>query len=186
MNDNLETATLAGGCFWCTEAVFRRLKGVESVTPGYAGGESKNPTYDEVSSGNSGHVESIQIKFDPKVISFSQLLDVFWSTHDPTTVDKQGNDVGAQYNSVIFYHSDEQKVLAEKSKEKLENDKVYEKPVVTKILAFTNFYSAEKYHLNFYEKNPHSMYCNLVISPKINKLYKKFGNEIKKEYKDKV
>lgn len=186
MNDNLETATLAGGCFWCTEAVFKRLIGVESVIPGYAGGKEPNPTYDKISSGDSGYVEAIQIKFNSHEISFLKILDVFWATHDPTSLDRQGNDSGPEYRSIIFYHSDAQKKIAEESKLELEKSETYNKPIVTEIVPYTNFYPAEEYHQNFYENNPHSMYCNLVISPKINKLYKKFGDEIKKEYKDKV
>ncbi|KKR10990.1 MAG: Peptide methionine sulfoxide reductase [Candidatus Woesebacteria bacterium GW2011_GWA1_39_21] len=182
MNKNEETATLAGGCFWCTEAVFQRLKGVLSVTSGYSGDGKINPTYDEVSTGKSGYIESVQIEFDPEIISFSQILDVFWNTHDPTTVDRQGNDVGPQYKSAIFYRNRKQKDAAEKSKKELGKEGVYKNPAVTKILPFAKFYPAEKYHVRFYENNPSSMYCNLVITPKVDKLYGNFGDKIKKEY----
>ena len=140
MNKNLEVATLAGGCFWCTEAIFKRLKGVISVLPGYAGGTTINPSYEEVSSGNTGHAEAIQIEFDPTLISFEKILDIFWNTHDPTTINRQGNDTGTQYRSIIFYHGAEQKEIAERSKTELEKERVYKNPIVTEIKPFTNFY----------------------------------------------
>nr|MDQ3718448.1 peptide-methionine (S)-S-oxide reductase MsrA [Thermoproteota archaeon] len=144
MSDKLEVATLANGCFWCTEAIFKRLKGVKSVVPGYSGGVTKNPTYEQVCAGRTGHAESIQIEFDPKVIPFERILDIFWHTHDPTTLNRQGNDVGTQYRSAIFYHDQTQKEIAEKSKKELEKEAVYQNPIVTEITPFSNFYEAEE------------------------------------------
>ena len=167
-------ATFAGGCFWCTEALFRRLKGVISVTPGYAGGTVESPSYEQVCSGTTGHAEATQIEFDPAIIPFEKLLDIFWHTHNPTTLNQQGNDVGTQYRSVIFYHSPEQKEIAEKSKEP---------GFVTEIVPFANFYEAESYHKNYYDKNKDSSYCSFVIDPKIQKLLKDYNKEIKDEYK---
>jgi peptide-methionine (S)-S-oxide reductase len=183
MNKNSETATLAGGCFWCTEAIFKRLEGVISVLPGYAGGTVENPTYEEVSSGNTGHAESIQIEFDPEKISFNKILDVFWHTHDPTTINEQGNDIGPQYRSVIFYHGTEQKQIAEKSKTEIMEEGTFEKPIVTEIKPFTNFYLAEDYHKNYFEKHKDALYCNLVISPKLHKLSEKYKSDLKEEYR---
>lgn len=177
-----EKATFASGCFWCTEAVFIRLKGVISVNSGYAGGTIENPSYDTVSSGESGHAEAIQVTFDPKIISYDKLLDVFWATHNPTTRNQQGNDMGTQYRSVIFYHNDEQKKLAVESKERLEKSEKYKDPIVTEIIAFTNFYPAEGYHQNYYDRNQEYPYCQFVIDPKIKKLYKDFKEDIKEEY----
>lgn len=178
-----EMATFASGCFWCTEAVFLRLKGVISVNSGYAGGEIENPSYDTVSSGKSGHAEAIQITFEPQIISYKKLLDVFWATHNPTTLNQQGNDMGTQYRSVIFYHSSEQKKLAEESKEQLKKSKKYKDPIVTDIIAFTNFFKAEGYHQNYYDRNQEYPYCQFIIDPKIKKLYKDFKEDIKEEYK---
>lgn len=179
-----ETATLAGGCFWCTEAIFKRLNGVFSVIPGYAGGETVNPTYEEVCSGKTGHAETIQIQFDSDVIPFAKILDVFWHTHNPTTINRQGNDVGTQYRSVIFYHDTRQKSIAEKSKADFEKEKLYSDSVVTKIIPFNNFYTAEDYHKNYYDKNKGQLYCNIVIDPKIHKLLERYKRDIKKEYLD--
>lgn len=178
-----ETATLAGGCFWCTEAIFKRLKGIISVLPGYAGGNIKNPTYEQVSSGETGHAEAIQIEFDPEQISFEKILDVFWHTHDPTTINRQGSDIGPQYRSVIFYHDEKQKYIAEKSKLQLERKNVYENKIVTEIIPFTNFYIAEDYHKNYFERHKGAPYCDIVIGPKIHKLMEKYGQDIKEEYK---
>ncbi|MDP3685504.1 MAG: peptide-methionine (S)-S-oxide reductase MsrA [bacterium] len=175
-----ETATLAGGCFWCTEAVFQRLKGVISVQAGYAGGETPNPSYEAVSSGNTGHAEAIQITFDPAIISYEKLLDVFWAIHDPTTPNRQGADVGPQYRSVIFTHTEEQKRAALASKERLEKSGAYDKPIVTEIVPFTNFAPAEDAHQNYYNRNREAGYCQLVIDPKIQKLMKEFRTEVKK------
>ncbi len=179
----LETATFAGGCFWCTEAVFKRIKGVQSVLPGYAGGTMENPSYEEVSSGSTEHAEAIQVKFDPSVISYEQLLTVFFAAHDPTTLNRQGSDSGTQYRSAIFYHSDDQKNAALEAKDALEKEKKYENPIVTEIVPFTHFYEAEEYHKDYYDSNRYAPYCMLVIDPKIHKLMKHFKDEIKEEFK---
>ena len=168
----METATLAGGCFWCTEAVFKRLKGVASVMPGYAGGTVPNPTYKQVCDGNTGHAEAIQISFDPAIISFEKLLTVFFPLHDPTTINRQGNDVGPQYRSAIFYHTRAQADAAQKAKKEI-------KGAVTEITPFTNFYPAEDSHRDYYAKNSHAPYCRYVIDPKITKLMKEFGGDLK-------
>ena len=173
-----ELAILAGGCFWCTEAVFKRLKGVLKVTPGYAGGEVENPSYEQVSSGSTGHAEAIEIEFNPKEISFDQLLEVFWQLHDPTTMNRQGNDVGTQYRSAIFFRNEAQKKVAEQSKQKIGASGMYKDPIVTEIRPFTNFYVAENYHQDFYDRNRDYPYCNVIIDPKIKKLYKNFGDRI--------
>lgn len=170
------TATLAGGCFWCTEAVFKRVKGVISVTPGYSGGEPPNPTYEVVSSGTTGHAEAVQITFDPKIISFDELLDIFWQIHDPTTLNRQGSDIGSQYRSAIFYHNQAQKAAAVRSIEKLAASGEYEDPIVTEIVPFENFYEAEEYHRQYYDKNRSNPYCQLVIDPKLQKLFQKGNN----------
>lgn len=167
-----EIATIAGGCFWCTEAVFVNLKGVEKVVPGYSGGSVENPSYEQVSSGETGHAESIQITFDHKVISYDELLYVFWKTHDPTQLNRQGKDVGPQYRSAIFYNDEVQKEKALKSK--TEAQKFYASPIVTEIVPFKNFYPAEQYHREYYLKNRNAPYCRLVIDPKIQKLRKEF------------
>lgn len=179
-----EAATLAGGCFWCTEAIFKRLKGVQSVTSGYSGGDMDNPNYEDVSRGGTGHAEAVQIKFDPKIISFEKLLDIFWATHDPTTLNRQGADVGTQYRSLIFYHGDEQKRVAEKSKAVAQKKGLFKDNIATEIVPFKKFYTAEDYHQNYYDiyKNTNS-YCSLVIDPKIQKLLTKFNSKVKEEYK---
>jgi len=181
-DNNVETATLANGCFWCSEAVFQRLKGVKSILPGYAGGTIKNPSYEQVCTGKTGHTESIQIKFDPNVISFEKILDIFWHTHDPTTLNRQGNDVGTQYRSAVFYHDENQKKIAEDSKKDLSEKGIYKYPVVTEITPFTNFYVAENYHKNYYQNHSSEPYCSFVISPKIDKLFERYGNQIKEGY----
>lgn len=178
----IELATLAGGCFWCTEAVFQRLIGVHKVTPGFSGGKRPNPTYDQVSTGVSGHAEAIQIEFDPTQISFKKLLEVFWATHNPTQLNRQGNDVGTEYRSAIFYHSDEQKTVAEKSKTQLQTALTDER-VVTEITPFTNFYPAENYHQDYFNKNQGTPYCDFIISPEIRTLLQRYGQEVKPEYK---
>ncbi len=183
MNNKTETATLANGCFWCTEAIFKRVNGIESVLPGYAGGPVKNPSYDQVCMGITGHAESIQIKFDPTIISFKKILDIFWHTHDPTTLNRQGNDVGTQYRSAIFYHDENQKEIAEKTKKDLEQEGIYKGSIVTEITPFKNFYVAEDYHKNYYDNHHDAPYCNFVIDPKIHKLLKQYGNEVKEEYR---
>ena len=183
MNNNTETATLANGCFWCSEAIFKRLKGVESVLPGYAGGTVKNPSYDEVCMENTGHAESIQVKFDPRIISFEKILNIFWHTHNPTTLNRQGNDIGTQYRSAIFFHDEKQKAIAEKSKKDIEQAGLYKDPIVTEITPFKNFYIAEDYHKNYYDKHQEVPYCNFVIDPKIHKLLQQYRNDVKEEYK---
>jgi len=175
----METATFANGCFWCTEAIFARLKGVKSVLPGYAGGKIENPSYEQVCTGRTGHAEAAQIEFDPQIISYEKLLEVFWNTHDPTTLNRQGNDVGTQYRSVVFYHNDEQKQIAEKSKRNLEERNVFNDPIVTEIVPMFKFYVAEDYHQNYYQQNQDVPYCRFVIEPKIQKLLKKHGNDLK-------
>ena len=182
MNYDSETATLANGCFWCSEAIFKRLKGVKSVTPGYAGGTIKNPSYDQVCNGTTGHAESIQIVFDPSVIDFDKILNIFWHTHNPTTLNRQGNDVGTQYRSAIFYHNEKQREIAEKSKKDLEKERIYKDSIVTEVIPFRNFYTAENYHKDYYDKNKQAAYCNFVIDPKIHKLLKEYENDIKAEY----
>jgi len=179
---NLETATFAGGCFWCTEAIFKRLKGVEEVISGYSGGRVDNPTYEEVSSGDSGHAEAIQVRFEPSTISYEQLIEIFFKLHDPTTLNQQGADIGEQYRSAIFYHSEDQRKIAEKIMEEFEKKKVYSDPIVTDITAFTSFYKAEGYHQDYYENNKNSnSYCRLVIDPKIQKLYRDFKDKVKED-----
>ena len=178
--ENLEKATFGSGCFWCTEAVFERLKGVYKVVSGYSGGTVENPTYEQVCTGKTGHAEVTQITYDPKVITYDELLEVFWKTHDPTTLNRQGNDVGTQYRSVVFYHNDEQKRLAEKYKEELNKSGIWDKPIVTEIVPFTNFYPAENYHQNYYDNNPNQGYCSFVIAPKVEKFEKLFKDKLKK------
>ena len=179
---NLETATFAGGCFWCTEAIFKKLKGVEEVISGYSGGRNANPTYEEVSGGDTGHAEAIQIKFDPSVISYEELVEIFFKLHDPTTLNQQGADIGEQYRSAIFYHDEKQREIAEKVMEKFEEDKIYSDPIVTEITEFSNFYKAEDYHQDYYENNRSSnAYCRIVIDPKITKLYKDFKAKVKED-----
>ena len=180
----MERATFGGGCFWCTEAIFQRLKGVSSVVPGYSGGDTKNPTYDEVCEGNTGHVESIEIKFDPNIIPFEKLLEIFFYTHDPTTPNQQGNDIGPQYQSSVFYHSEEQKIKTLELIKKLEEEKIYAKPIVTGVEEFKNFYEAEDYHKNYFERNRDAAYCSYVIGPKIHKLIERYGKDIKEEYEE--
>jgi len=184
MDRKTEIATLANGCFWCTEAIFKRLKGVISVKPGYSGGTTENPDYEGVCSGETGHAEVIQIEFNPKIISFEKILDVFWHTHDPTTLNRQGNDVGTQYRSAIFYHNNTQKEKALKSKENLEKEGIYKDPVVTQIVPFTKFYEAEDYHKDYFDKNRDYPYCRFVINPKVQKLMEKYGKDVKEEYKN--
>lgn len=178
--DGLETATLGSGCFWCTEAFFLPVKGIEYVVSGYSGGKIKNPTYREVCSGLTGHAEVVQVSFDPKVISFSEVLEIFWKTHDPTTLNKQGADEGTQYRSVIFYHSETQKKIAEAYKVQLNQSGAFNNPIVTEISPFIEFYPAENYHQNYYELNPNQGYCAYVIRPKIEKFRKQFDAKLKK------
>lgn len=174
-----DTATLAGGCFWCTEAVFKRLKGVTAVVPGYAASQVENPSYAEVCSGRTGAAEAIQITYDPSVISYDKLLEIFWHLHDPTTLNRQGNDTGTQYRSAIFYHNEEQHRIALASKDAIEQSGTYKKPIVTEIVPFTNFYPAEDYHQDYYDRNRYEPYCMFVIDPKVQKLLKEYRNEVK-------
>lgn len=175
----LQVATFGNGCFWCTEAIFQRLNGVEKVVSGYSGGKVKNPTYKEVCSGLTGHAEAIQITYDPAKISFDELLEVFWKTHDPTTLNRQGADVGTQYRSAIFYHNDEQKRLAEEYRKKLDASGAFDNPIVTEITAFTEFYPAEDYHQNYFNLNGTQPYCSFVIQPKVEKFQKVFKSKLK-------
>jgi len=167
-----ETATLGGGCFWCVEAVYQRVEGVLSVKPGYAGGHVKNPTYKEICTGQTGHAEVAQIEFDPAQVTYEQILNVFWQAHDPTTLNRQGNDTGPQYRSVIFYHSDKQKQVAEKSKNGADESNYWPDPIVTQITLLDNYSDAEDYHHNYYNENPNQPYCIFVIKPKLDKLEK--------------
>lgn len=179
MSHNFQIATLANGCFWCTEAVFQRLNGVESVQSGYAGGHVKNPSYKQVCSGETGHAECLQITFDPEIISYEELLEVFWTTHDPTTLNRQGNDVGTQYRSVIFYHNDQQQQIAEASRQQLNDSHILENPIVTTIEPFSEFYPAEKEHFDYYNRHPEQSYCYFVVRPKVEKLKKYFSGKMK-------
>ena len=173
------TAVFANGCFWCTEAVFSMLKGVYSVVPGYAGGDLKDPTYEQVSGGSTGHAEAIQITYDPSLVSYDDLLAVFFSTHDPTTLNRQGNDIGTQYRSAIFYSDDEQKTKAEALVKELNDSKAYDKPVVTEVRPLEKFYEAENYHHDYYKNNSSAPYCQLVIAPKLEKLQNRFAKLLK-------
>lgn len=175
----LEVATLGGGCFWCTEAVFSGLKGVVRVEPGYAGGVPANPTYAQVSTGITGHAEVVQITFDPNVISYSALLDVFFATHDPTTVDRQDADIGPQYRSIIFFHNDRQKIAAKNLIAELDGAGIYDTPIVTRVEPFQAFYRAESYHKEYFKRYPAQPYCRLVISPKMMKLRERYRDKLK-------
>ena len=168
-----DIATLGGGCFWCVEAVFQRIEGVLSVKPGYAGGDIKNPTYKQICTGNTGHAEVAKIEFDPEKITYSQILNVFWQSHDPTTLNRQGNDVGTQYRSVIFFHDESQREIAEKSKIDADKSGYWDNKIVTEITLLNNYYDAEDYHDNYYNNNPNQPYCLFVIKPKLDKLEKK-------------
>ena len=168
----MQKATFGAGCFWCVEAVFERLDGVIDVVPGYSGGHKKNPTYQEICTGTTGHAEVAQITFDPKIITFNDLLNMFWKSHDPTTKNRQGNDVGTQYRSAIFYHNNKQKTIAENSKNTVDNSNVYLNPIVTEITKLDKFWPAEDYHNNYYNNNMNQPYCRVVIKPKLDKLFK--------------
>lgn len=178
-NTSLETATFGSGCFWCTEAIFLNVEGVEKVVSGYTGGRVKNPTYKEVCSGLTGHAEVVQLTFDPLVVSYDQLLEIFWQTHDPTTLNQQGADVGTQYRSVVYYHSDTQKERAEFYKKRLDEEGAFAKPIVTEISPATIFYPAEDYHQNYYNLNGNAPYCTFVIRPKLEKFKKAFEGMLK-------
>ncbi len=181
MTTKLETATLGTGCFWCVEAIFQDLQGIHEVVSGYAGGTVENPTYQQVCTGTTGHVEVVQMTFEPQVTSFEDLLYVFWRTHDPTTLNRQGGDVGTQYRSVIFYHSKQQKAIAEKSKKETDTSGLWPNPIVTEIEPFPHFYPGETYHQNYYRLNPYQPYCRLVIDPKVRKFKKAFRDKLKDE-----
>ncbi len=177
---NLETATLGAGCFWCVEAVFDDLKGVESVESGYSGGHLANPTYQQVCSETTGHAEVAQINFDPNEISFKEILQVFFAVHDPTTLNRQGNDVGSSYRSAIFYHDENQKRIAEETVKEVEAEGVYDNPIVTEVAPFDKFYIAENYHQEYFANNPNQPYCAAVVAPKVAKFRKKFVDRLKK------
>jgi len=176
---NMETATFGAGCFWCVEAVFQRVKGVEKVVSGYTGGARKNPTYEQVCTGTTGHAEVCQITFDTTVVKFEELLEIFWMVHDPTQLNRQGNDVGTQYRSVIYYHSDEQRKVSEYFKKKLDESKSYQNPIVTEISPIPEFYPAEGYHQNYFNQNPGQGYCQFVVKPKVDKFKKVFHSKVK-------
>ena len=179
VKEGMEVATFAGGCFWCTEAVFLEIKGVEKVVSGYIGGKTKNPTYKDICTGETGHAEAIQITFNPNEVAYEDLLEVFFGTHDPTTLNRQGADVGTQYRSEIFYHSEAQKTKAENYIQLLEKEKLYDKKIVTKVSSATVFYPAEDYHQNYYNQNSSQGYCQMVIAPKLEKLRKYYKSKLK-------
>ncbi|MDE2829810.1 MAG: peptide-methionine (S)-S-oxide reductase MsrA [Gemmatimonadota bacterium] len=181
MSSTMETATLGGGCFWCVEAIYQDVIGVHKVVSGYAGGEVENPTYQEVCSGTTGHAEVVQIVFDPTVISFEEILFIFWRTHDPTTLNRQGNDVGTQYRSVIYYHDEQQKEIAEQSMAETEASDLWPDPIVTEIAPLPIFYEGEAYHQNYFVENPYQPYCIFVINPKVQKFRKSFRNKLRGE-----
>ncbi len=179
MKTQQDTATFGSGCFWCSEAIYSRLEGVNEVVSGYSGGDEPNPTYDVISHGTSHHAEVVQIVYNPDIITFRELLEVFWKTHDPTTLNRQGADVGTQYRSVVFYHNEEQEQIAIHYKEELDKAKIWKNPIVTEISPFKSFYPAEKYHQDYYKNNPAQGYCNIVITPKIKKFEKIFSEKLK-------
>jgi peptide-methionine (S)-S-oxide reductase len=176
----LQTATLGAGCFWCVEAVFDDLEGVEDVVSGYSGGHKENPTYQEVCSESTGHAEVVQIKFDPDVISYDDILRVFFTVHDPTTLNRQGNDIGTSYRSAIFYHSDEQRAAAERVKDEIASEGLYNEPIVTEITPFDRFWPAEDYHQEYFANNPNQPYCSAVVAPKVAKFRQKYASRLKK------
>lgn len=178
---NTELATFGAGCFWCVEAVFQQLDGVIKVESGYSGGDVENPTYREVCNGDTGHAEVCQITYDPTKVTFDELLEVFWKTHDPTTLNRQGNDIGTQYRSAIFYHNDEQRELAEKYKQELNAAQAFGRPVVTEITPYSKFYKAEDYHQNYFNDNSQQGYCRAIIQPKVDKVRKVFASKLKRE-----
>jgi len=179
MSNNHDVATFGAGCFWCVEAVFKRLKGVEKVISGYTGGHAESPSYKQVCTGTTGHAEAVQITYDPAVISYADLLEVFWHIHDPTTLNRQGADVGTQYRSAIFYHTEEQKAAAEKSKREADASRSWKDPIVTEIVPFTRFYEAEGYHQDYFRLNPGQGYCRVVIDPKVKKFEKQYREKLK-------
>ncbi|MEM6359758.1 MAG: peptide-methionine (S)-S-oxide reductase MsrA [Bacteroidota bacterium] len=175
----IKTATLGAGCFWCIEAVFQRIAGVTEVVSGYTGGKVKDPTYREICGGRTGHAEVAQITFDPSIVSFEEILEVFWVSHDPTTLNRQGADIGTQYRSAIFYHNEEQKKIAERSKKVLDESKVYNDPVITEITELDTFYKAEDYHQNYFNDNAEQPYCQFVVKPKVDKVKRVFADKLK-------
>ena len=179
LNKTQATATLGTGCFWCTEAVFQQLQGVEKVTNGYSGGQAENPTYKQVCNGDTGHAECLNIAYHPSIISFEELLEVFWKTHDPTTLNRQGNDVGTQYRSVVFYHNDEQKKIVENQIAKLNKSGSWNNPIVTTLEPFVKFYAAEDYHQDYFNNNGGNPYCQMVVRPKVEKFEKVFKDKLK-------
>ena len=181
MSKIMETATLGGGCFWCVEAIYQDVIGVHKVVSGYAGGAVENPTYEQVCSGTTGHAEVVQIVFDPTVISFEEILFIFWRTHDPTTLNRQGNDVGTQYRSVIYYHDEQQKSIAEQSMAETEASDLWSDPIVTEVAPLPIFYEGEAYHQNYFVENPYQPYCIFVINPKVQKFRKSFRNKLRGE-----
>jgi peptide-methionine (S)-S-oxide reductase len=182
MNTNLQTATLAGGCFWCLEAVYDEIKGVRGVESGYAGGHTVNPTYRDVCYSDTGHAEVVQVHFDPNIVSYRDLLNVFFAIHDPTTLNRQGADVGTQYRSAIFYHDDEQKRIAEELIKDLNAQKIWDRPIVTEVTKLDKFYMAEDYHQEYFARNPYQPYCMAVVAPKVSKFRKHFLEMLKKEH----
>jgi peptide-methionine (S)-S-oxide reductase len=176
----LEQATFGAGCFWCVEAIYENLEGVFNVESGYSGGHVDNPSYQQVTSGRSGHAEVIRFDFDPSIITYEQLLEVFWHTHDPTTKDRQGNDIGPQYRSVIYFHSDEQKSIASESKKRTNASGLWSRSIVTEISPLINYYTAESYHQDYFENNPNAGYCSIVIAPKVAKFKREFSHLLKK------
>ena len=181
MNTNLQTATLAGGCFWCLEAVYDEIKGVQGVESGYAGGQMDNPTYRAVCNGDTGHAEVVQVHFDLNIVSYRDLLNVFFAIHDPTTLNRQGADVGTQYRSAIFYHDDEQKKTAEELIKDLNAQKIWDRPIVTEVAPLDKFYMAEDYHQEYFARNPYQPYCQVVVAPKVSKFRKHFLEMLKKQ-----
>jgi len=181
MSNQFETATLAGGCFWCLEAVFDDVKGVQSVESGYAGGGMDNPSYRDVCTGATGHAEVVQVKFDPQVVSYKEILNVFFAIHDPTTFNRQGADVGTQYRSAIFFHDDEQKRTAEELIKELDRQKIWDRPIVTEVTKLDKFYAAEDYHQEYFAKNPYQPYCQAVVAPKVAKFRKHHLEMLKKQ-----
>ena len=181
MNTNLQTATLAGGCFWCLEAVYDEIKGIHGVESGYAGGQTENPSYRAVCNGDTGHAEVIQVHFDPSIISYRDLLNVFFAIHDPTTLNRQGADVGTQYRSAIFYHDEEQKKVAEELIKDLNAQKIWDRPIVTEVSKLDKFYMAEDYHQEYFARNPYQPYCTAVVAPKVSKFRKHFLELLKKQ-----
>ena len=180
-SDGYPLATLAGGCFWCLEAVYNELRGVESVVSGYAGGHDPDPTYEAVCSETTGHAEVVQIAFDPDIVSFRELLEVFFTIHDPTTLNRQGNDVGTQYRSAVYYHDEEQRLIAEEVIDEMTVAGLWDDPIVTEVTALDTFYEAEEYHQQYFEKNPFQPYCFVVVRPKVSKFRKKFVSKLKKQ-----